>query len=231
MSSANPHISSDFESSLAELRDNVLMMASLTERNLENARKGFVERDEDWCNTAIADDEEVDTLEIQIDRDGIDLMLRFHPVASDMRNVLAAMKLSVNLERTSDQAVNIARRSRKLAALKPAPEAELIIPMFEASYSLYRDSIRAYADNDMELARSLKARDRKLDEMNREVANTLTDTMTVKPEEIRTYMDLIFIARFLERIGDQATNIAEDTVFAICAEDIRHTATPVSRML
>jgi phosphate transport system protein len=226
MSSINPHISSNFDASLAELRDNVLMMASLTERNMENARRGFIERDEDWCNTAIADDEEIDTLEIQMDKDGIDVMLRFHPVASDMRNVLAAMKLSVSLERTSDQAVNIARRTKKLIGLKPLSEAELIDPMFDMSYSLYRDAIRAYADNDIILARSLKARDRKLDEVNRDVANTLTDAMTANPEQIKAYMELIFIARFLERIGDQATNIAEDTVFAVSAEDIRHTAKP-----
>ena len=115
----NIHILSTFEEALRSLRNDALMMASLTERNLENTRKGLFDRDEDWCNTVIADDEEVDTLEVQIDREGINVMLRFQPVASDMRDVISTMKLSVNLERIADQAVNIARRARKLIA-RPA---------------------------------------------------------------------------------------------------------------
>ena len=115
----NTHILSTFEEALRSLRNDALMMASLTERNLENTRKGLFDRDEDWCNTAIADDEEVDTLEVQIDREGVNIMLRFHPLASDMRDVISTMKLSVNLERIADQATNIARRSRKLIA-RPA---------------------------------------------------------------------------------------------------------------
>ena len=112
----NTHILSTFEEALRSLRNDALMMASLTERNLENTRKGLFDRDEDWCNTAIADDEEVDTLEVQIDREGINIMLRFHPLASDMRDVISAMKLSVNLERIADQATNIAR--------PPEPQAD-----------------------------------------------------------------------------------------------------------
>src|SRR6476620_5854180 len=130
MSNSHTHILSTFEGALRALRDDALMMASLTEHNLENARKGLFERDEDWCNTVIADDEEVDTLEVQIDREGVNLMLRFHPLASDMRNVISTMKLSVNLERIADQAVNIARRSRKLSARPAIDEIHHLEPIF-----------------------------------------------------------------------------------------------------
>ncbi|MFZ4588548.1 MAG: phosphate signaling complex PhoU family protein, partial [Terrimicrobiaceae bacterium] len=85
------HILTSFESALENLRKDVLMMSSLSARSLENARKGLFERDEDWCNTVIADDEEIDALEIQVDSEGVDIMLRFHPFASDLRNVIAAM--------------------------------------------------------------------------------------------------------------------------------------------
>ena len=115
------HILSSFEDALDNLRKDVLMMSSLASRSLENARKGLFERDEDWCNTVIADDAEIDALEIQIDSEGIEIMLRFHPFASDLRNVIAAMKTSVNLERASDQSVGIARRARKLIALPLMP--------------------------------------------------------------------------------------------------------------
>lgn len=221
------HILSDFESSLDDLRKNVLMMASLTSRNLENARKGLFERDEDWCNTAIADDEEIDALEIQIDRDGIDIMLRFHPFASDLRNVIAGMKMSANLERVADQAVGIARRSRKLNLHPPLPETSAIEPLFKHAVAMLNDSVRAYAEGNTELARTLKPRDRELDAMNRDFANRVTELMPTNPDLIRGYLELIFVARFLERIGDQSTSIAEDTVFAVVAEDIRH-STPAA---
>ena len=216
------HIFTDFDSTLEEMRKNVLLMASLTARNLENARTGLFDRDEDWCNTVIADDEEIDTLEIQVDRDGIETMLRFHPVASDLRQVITSMKMSANLERVADQAVGIARRSRKLNAHALLPETAEIGPLFRHAESMLLDAIKAYADQNTDLARTLKPRDRELDAMNRDFANKLTELMPKRPESIQGYLELIFIARFLERIGDQATNMAEDTVFAVAAEDIRH---------
>jgi phosphate transport system protein len=219
----NTHILSTFEGALRALRDDALMMASLTERNLESARRGLFERDEDWCNTVIADDEEVDTLEVQIDREGVNIMLRYHPLASDMRNVIATMKLSVNLERIADQAVGIARRSRKLIMRPPADEVHDLEPIYDYAERMVKDAVRAFADQDLELARGLKERDGRLDQMNREIAEKLTDLMSHHVDHIPTYMDLIFISRFLERVGDQATNISEDAIYAMTAEETRHT--------
>lgn len=216
------HILTNFEDALRSLRNDALMMGSLTERNLENTRKGLFERDEDWCNTVIADDEEIDTLEVQVDREGINVMLRFHPLASDLRNVIATMKLSVNLERVADQAVNIARRGRKLIHRPPVPELAELQPLFNLAEIMVKDAIRAFANQDLDLARGLAERDRELDESNRTFAEKMTDLMSKNVELIPSYMDLIFIARFLERIGDQAKNIGEDTVYAVCAEEIRH---------
>ena len=121
MAPLGKHISSNFDTALQSLRNNVLMMSSLTERLLNFAMEGLLKRDNDLCNLAIADDEEVDSLEKEIDREGIDLLIRFHPVASDMREVIAAMKLSANLERIADQSVAIARKAKKL-------NAEAIVP-------------------------------------------------------------------------------------------------------
>jgi phosphate transport system protein len=216
------HIFTDFDSTLSELRKNVLMMASLTVRNLENARKGLFDRDEDWCNTVIADDEEIDSLEIQVDRDGIETMLRFHPVASDLRQVISSMKMSVNLERIADQTVGIARRARKLNAHALLPETAELEPLFRHAESMLLDAIKAFADQNTGLARTLKPRDRELDALNRDYAHKLTELMPINTGLIESYLDLIFIARFLERVGDQSTNMAEDTVFAVASEDIRH---------
>ena len=116
------HTLGTFEHALENLRNNVMMMASQTERSLNRALKGLMERDDKLSALAIADDEEIDQLEKQIDKDGIELLLRFQPVASDLRRVVSAMKLSSNLERIADQATNIARKARKLNKHPALPE-------------------------------------------------------------------------------------------------------------
>ena len=216
------HILGTFDEALASLRNSVLMMASLTERSLERAIKGLLERDDDLCTHAIADDEEIDQLEKQIDKDGIEVLLRFQPVASDLRRVVSAMKLSPNIERVADQATNIARRARKLNRHPPLPEVELIAPMYAHALSMFKDSIDAFVREDVQLARGVIPRDKDLDKMNASANRLLTERMAQEPEQLRGYLNLIFISRCLERVGDHATNIAEDAVYAAAAEDIRH---------
>src|SRR3954452_12824706 len=136
MLSDNKHTLGTFEQALENLRNNVMMMASQTERSLNRALKGLMDRDDELCALAIADDEEIDQLEKQIDKDGIDLLLRFQPVASDLRRVVSAMKLSSTLERMADQAVNIARKARKLSRHPALPETDFIEPMFAHAMSM-----------------------------------------------------------------------------------------------
>jgi len=219
---AQSHILGTFDEALSSLRNNVLMMSSLTERSLYRAISGLLQRDDKLCVTAIADDEEIDQLEKQVDKDGVDLLLRFQPVASDLRRVVSAMKLSTNLERMADQAVNIARKARKLNRHPALPETDFIEPMFVHAMSMFKDSVEAYIREDVELAMALKPRDRTLDEMNAVASRRLIERMAQDPEQLRGYLNLMFIARHLERVGDHATNIAEDAVYAAAAEDIRH---------
>jgi phosphate transport system protein len=219
---AHRHILGTFDEALGSLRNNVLMMAGLAERSLERAMKGLTERDDDICANAIADDEEIDQLEMQIDKDGVDILLRFQPVASDLRRVVSAMKLSSNLERIADQATNIARRARKLNQHPPLPELELILPMNAQAMSMFKDSVDAYVREDVELGRAIVPRDSKLDELNRVASRRLIERMAQDPDQLRGYLNLMFIGRHLERVGDHATNIAEDAVYAAAAEDIRH---------
>jgi phosphate transport system protein len=219
---ATKHILGTFDEALASLRNNVLMMSGLTERSLDRAMKGLVNRDDNICANAIADDEEIDQLEKQIDKDGVDILLRFQPVASDLRRVVSAMKLSSNLERMADQATTIARRARKLNQHPPLSEVELIRPMYEQAMSMFRDSVDAFVREDVELGRAVVPRDERLDELNRIASHKLVERMAQDPQQLRGYLNLIFIGRCLERVGDHATNIAEDAVYAAAAEDIRH---------
>jgi len=216
------HILGTFDEALSSLRNNVLMMAGLAERTLDRAIKGLLERDDNLCVTAIADDEEIDQLEKQIDKDGVDVLLRFQPVASDMRRVVAAMKLSPNIERIADQATNIARRARKLNKHAPLPEVEMIIPIQAHAMAMFKDSIDAFTREDVDLGRAVVARDKELDQLNKVANRKLTDRMAQDPKQLRGYLNLIFVSRCLERVGDHATNIAEDAVYAAAAEDIRH---------
>jgi len=216
------HILGTFDEALSSLRNNVLMMAGLADRTLDRALKGLLQRDDSLCTTAIADDEEIDQLEKQIDKDGVDVLLRFQPVASDLRRVVAAMKLSPNIERIADQATNIARRARKLNRHPPLPEVEIIVPIQAHAMAMFKDSIDAFAREDVDLGREVVARDKDLDYMNKMANRRLTDRMAQDPKQLRGYLNLIFVSRCLERVGDHATNIAEDAVYAAAAEDIRH---------
>jgi phosphate transport system protein len=216
------HILGTFDEALGSLRNNVLMMAGLAERTLDRSIKGLLQRDDNLCVTAIADDEEIDQLEKQIDKDGVEVLLRFQPVASDLRRVVSAMKLSPNIERIADQATNIARRARKLNKHPPLPEIELIVPIQAHAMAMFKDSIDAFVREDVDLGRAVVARDKDLDLMNKRASRRLTDRMAEDPKQLRGYLNLIFISRCLERVGDHATNIAEDAVYAAAAEDIRH---------
>ena len=200
----------------------VLMMAGLAERSLDRALKGLLQRDDDLCANAIADDEEIDQLEKQIDKDGFEILLRFQPVASDLRRVISTIKLSPNIERVGDQATNIAKRARKLNRHPPLPEMELIVPIQAYAMTMFKDSINAYVRENVELARSVCDRDEQLDDMNREANRKLTERMMEDRDQLRGYFNLILVSRALERVGDHATNISEDAVYAAAAEDIRH---------
>ena len=108
------HISSSYDAALYGLKNDVLMMSSLTDRILQTAFEALLGRNSELCDQVIAEDEEIDTLEKQVDQEGVSLLIRFHPVASDMREVVSAMKVSTNLERVGDQSVTIARRAKRL---------------------------------------------------------------------------------------------------------------------
>ncbi len=216
------HILRYFDTALDGLRSDALMMASLTDRNLQNAMSCLLDRNAQLCAVTIADEREVNSLEKKVDGDGVEILLRFQPVASDLRQVVSTMKLANNLERVADQAVKIARRSRKLTMEPELDEAIALGPLFIDAVGLFRDSIRAYADGDVALARTLHDRDREIDQMNHDIADDLTAKMADQPDRIPDYLNLLFIARHLERVGDHAKNIAEDAVYRTDAEDIRH---------
>ena len=213
--STSRHILSEFDAALNSLRDNALMMASLTQRNLGHAHTGLFLRDEDHCNTAIADDEQIDLLEEQMDSEGMRLLARFQPLASDLRVVIATMKISVNLERISDLSVNIARRSRKVIALSPIPQTGQLNILFEDTAKMLADAIKAFALSNLSLALSLKARALGVIDKSHEFAAEVTYRMSFETgDNLQGYLELIYVARYLEQIASLCANMSEDTVLA-----------------
>ena len=151
-------------------------------------------------------------------------MSRFQPVASDLREVISSIKIGANIERIADQGVNIARRARKVNEHPAVSELHLLDEPIRLSLEMFDDAVRSFAERNASLAVELKARDKALDRMNKEFTDVMVNRMQDDSVNLPTYLNLIFISRCLERIGDHSCNIAEDVVFAVNAEDIRHLA-------
>lgn len=215
------HILKDFDHAISTLRGEVLTMAGLARLNLERAMQALFERNLELANAVIADDNEVDEYERRIDQLGMDVLVRFHPVATDLRLVVTAMKISMNLERISDHAVNIAKRARKICGGAVLPDVNLIEPLYTLADHLLRDAISAFSDRNAALGESLHARDKELDRLHRDVTAVFGSRIeeSGRSEE---YLHLILIVRSLERVGDMAANIGENAVFLDMAKDIRH---------
>jgi len=216
------HILREFDKGMESLKAEVLLMASLTRQNLERAMRSLLERDLDLARAVIADDADVDDLERKIDQSGMDIMVRFHPVASDLRLVITSMKMAHNLERISDHAVNIAKRAKKICKTAPMEEASLTEPLYTLADKLLRDALMAYTDANSELGESLKVRDKELDRIHKQMIASLSGRLETSDGRAENLLHLIFVARSLERIGDLAVNIGEDAVFLGEARDIRH---------
>jgi phosphate transport system protein len=217
------HISSSFDAALYGLRNDVLMMSSLTDRMFQTAFEALLTRNTELCDRVITEDDEIDVLEKQVDQDGVSLLIRFQPVASDMRQVISAMKVSTGLERVADLSVTIARRAKRLNSRPPVPEAALLEAAYQMAIAIFRDSMRTFAEGDDQLARMLKLRDKELDALTTDLGEKLVARATTDPEFVSSYVDLILVSRALERIADHATDIAEDAFWRDQAVDIRHT--------
>jgi phosphate transport system protein len=215
-------IPSGFQDSLDQLRRDVLTMASNAELNLEHAVRGLIERNGDLCSTAIVDDEEVDQLEKRIDAEGMRVLARYNPMGRELREIVATMKMATNLERVSDEAGNIARRARLVLRNREIPECKLIDAVFQIASRILHASVRAFAERDLEMARSIDAMDTDLDDAHNRLVKQLRTRMEQDPAHLKDYLDLMFMVRSLERVGDHATNLAEDTIFIESAEDVRH---------
>lgn len=207
---------------MVEIREQLLMMSGLTERNLALAMRGLVERNDALCDTVESEDSQIDELEIQIDEKVITYIATHAPIARDCRLMITASKISNNLERIADQATKIARRARVLNT-EPLLKPLIDIPiMGDIAQEMLRDSITAFVDANDELAVEIIARDRSVDSINKQLERELTGYMVESPKTITRALNLMTVANAIERIADHATNIAEEVFYLYKGKDIRH---------
>lgn len=197
-------------------------MAGKARHNLELAVQALLGRDMRLANAVIADDDEVDEHERHIDKLGMEILVRFRPVATDLRMVISSMKISMNLERVSDHATGIAKRARKMSVSQELQDATLIEPLYTMADHLLRDAISAYSEHDAALAAGLHARDKELDRMYKAASATFGNRIEQANGRSQDYLHLILVTRSLERVGDLSVNIGEDVVFLEAARDLRH---------
>ena len=177
MSDESQHILGKFQEALDKISVDLTSMADRVMTNLEKAVRGLTERDSALCEQVIADDAEVDMLEMKIDEEGLRIMTLFQPVATDLRRVISVMKVSGNLERVGDQAVSIARRARKMNRNLEIAETRLIEPVYQKASALLRKSLVSFSNGDMKTALEIRAEDTELNESQKAVSKQLTDRM------------------------------------------------------
>jgi len=210
-----------FEMGLDELRQKLLTMASHAEAAVNDSVQALMQRNHDLAAKVRADDDVIDKFEVDIDEMAI-LLLTKAPLATNLRLVTVAMKISQNLERIGDEATKIAKRARDLAQ-EPPIKINLDLPKLAGmSLTMVKDALDSFVHRDSAAARAIIPRDKEVDALNREMHATLTQHMIENPNAIGRCLHWIVAAKSLERIADHAKNIAEDVVYLCEAQDIRH---------
>lgn len=215
-------MSHPFETQLAQIRETLLLMSTLTDRSLKAAVRAVVERDDQQADIVENSDSEIDKLEVTVDDMVVTYMATHGPIARDSRLMLIASKISSNLERIADQATTIARRARALNKEPQLVEVEDIPRMATMTQSLLHQSISAFVDGKFELAQAVIPKDKEIDELNRRIARKLIDLMIESPENVTRAVHLMTIAKAIERAADHVQNIAEEVFYLYKGQDIRH---------
>ena len=211
-----------FQEELDTLKSRLLEMGGLAEERVRRAVEALAARDHEAIDAIIAGDEPVNALHIEIDNRCFRLLALHQPMAADLRAIVAAVKINTDLERVGDLAVNVAEAARRYTMHPPVKKLIDIPRMAEIAQSMLRDALDAYVRRDTALAEAVLNQDDRLDDLKSQVFRELLTYMLQDPATIEPALDLILVSRHLERIGDHATNVAEDVIFMVSAQDVRH---------
>lgn len=212
--------------SLDNVKQDLLRMGSEVERMIADSMRSLVERDDALAEEVRRHDEEIDQLEKAIDETCFSILATQQPTAVDLRFLVAVMKITNDLERIGDSAVNIVRSAFKINAEPPLKPYIDLPAMAEIAGRMTHDSLDSLVNRDSELALDVCQRDQKLDDLYKQLFRELLTFMIEKPETVSRALHLLLVARNLERIGDHATNVAEDVIYYVEGRDIRHAGAP-----
>jgi len=216
-----------FHEELDQVKEQILRMGSLVETLVADAVAALVDRDSRLAEATIAGDAKVDTLEVDIEEECIRLLALHQPAAGDLRFITTALKISADLERMADQAVNISQRTLELNE-EPQLKPYIDIPiMSQLAQKMLRETLDAFVRKDAALARQVIEADGKVDALKHQVFRELLTFMMEDPRTIPRATRLILVSRHLERVADHATNIAEMVVYLVEGKNIRHAPRPV----
>jgi len=208
---------------IERLKQQILALSAVVEENVQRSVHALVERDTALAAEAIRlDDDEVDTAEVDVEEECLKILALYQPVASDLRFIIAVLKINGDLERIGDMAVNIAERANFLSGACPVDVPIDIRTMCERAQSMLKRSLDALVNLDSALAREVCAGDDEVDELNRRNYAAIQEGMRANPDDIECLMHYLAVSRHLERIGDHATNIAEDVIYMVEGEIARH---------
>jgi phosphate transport system protein len=211
-----------FVEKLEQLQERLLEMAGLVESSIQSSIRALVERDEEPAREVLRNESRINQLEIEIDETVTRILALQQPVASDLRLIRAVGKMNTDLERMGDLAVNIVERALTLIKM-PQVKPLIDIPQMASIVEfMVRSSLDSFVKRDADLARGVLVSDDAVDDLRDAIYKDLIEYMQSDPSTIPAAIDLMFVARNLERIADHATNIAEDAVFVIQGVDVRH---------
>jgi phosphate transport system protein len=216
------HTDREYEAELVRLRERILLLGAKVEAAIAAGIRAVVERDSALARTTIAADREVDRLEVETDSACLHILARRQPVASDLRFITMALKLVTDLERIGDLAVNICERALELNEEPPLKPYVDLPRMAEAAQGMVREALDAFVAGDAERARAVLSRDETVDAYYAQIFRELLTYMMEDPRNIYRATRVQSIAKYLERVGDHATNLAEMVVFMVAGRDIRH---------
>jgi len=207
------HIVSSFDGELEHVRQNVMRMGGEVESQLAKSIQALARRDSDLARKVVEQDANVDALETELEESTVKLLALRHPMADDLRVVVAGLKISSDLERIGDLAKNIAKRSIALNQMPPSGGVGGIQRMARMVQGNIKDMLDAYANLDVEMATAVWERDTEVDEMYTALFRELLTYMMEDPRNISPCTHMVFIAKNIERMGDHATNIAETVIY------------------
>jgi phosphate transport system protein len=215
-------MSQHFLREIETLKKKILAVGAVVEERIAQAITAVIKRDAALAQQVAEGDDEIDEMEVEVEEDCLQILALYQPVAIDLRFVVAVLKMNNDLERMADTAVNIARRAEYLASQPQVDLPPSLTDMTQKVQTMVKQSLDALVQGDPALARKVCVADREVDQLNKAMHVRIQEEMRKHPDQVERLLHTLSVSRHLERIGDLATNVAEDVIYTVQGEIVRH---------